>query len=238
MAYTSQYDEKVNDLYGKIENREPFVYNAADDQLYQQYVDRYQNMGRKAMMDTVGQGAALTGGYTNSYAQNVGQQAYDEYLQGLNDKLMETYQLAYGQYRDQGQDMYNLFNAAGTLAGTDFDRYMQESQFDWNKQMQQAQLDLQREQFEWQKEQAAAAAAGRGGGGGYGGGSKNPEDDKDKPEWDIRYLGSALDAIKRNGGSTADQTSYINDYANAVGANDAQQKYAAMLANVMKYGMN
>ena len=222
MAYTSQYDEKVNDLYGKIENREPFVYNAADDQLYQQYVDRYQNMGRKAMMDTVGQGAALTGGYTNSYAQNVGQQAYDEYLQGLNDKLMETYQLAYGQYRDQGQDMYNLFNAAGTLAGTDFDRYMQEQQ-----------LQLQREQFEWQKAKAAS-----GGGGGSGGSKTKSTDDKDKPEWDIRYLGSALDAIKRNGGSTADQTSYINDYADAVGANDAQQKYAAMLANVMKYGMN
>ena len=186
MAYTSQYDQKVNDLYGKIENREPFVYNAADDQLYQQYVDRYQNMGRKAMMDTVGQGAALTGGYTNSYAQNVGQQAYDEYLQGLNDKLMETYQLAYGQYKDQGQDMYNLFNAAGTLAGNDFDRYMQEAnmdfnreQFDWSKQMQQAQLDLQREQFEWQK-----ANSGRSGGGGGGGGSsKTKTGDEDESKY-------------------------------------------------------
>ena len=224
MAYTSQYDQKVNDLYGKIENREPFVYNAADDQLYQQYVDRYQNMGRKAMMDTVGQGAALTGGYTNSYAQNVGQQAYDEYLQGLNDKLMETYQLAYNQYQDRGNDMYNLFNAAGTLAGNDFNRYMQEQQ-----------LQLQRDQFEWQKAQAAAASRGGGGGGGS---SKTKDEDDDKPEWDIRYLGNALSAIKAAGGSTADQTAYINDYAEAVGANEAQQKYAAMLANVMKYGMN
>ena len=167
MAYESQYDQKVNDLYGKLENREPFVYNAADDQLYQQYVDRYQNMGRKAMMDTVGQGAALTGGYTNSYAQNVGQQAYDEYLQGLNDKLMETYQLAYNQYQDRGNDMYNLFNAAGTLAGNDFNRYMQEQQ-----------LQLQRDQFEWQK-----ANSGRSGGGGGGGGSsktKTDEEDESK----------------------------------------------------------
>ena len=224
MAYESQYDQKVNDLYGKLENREPFVYNAADDQLYQQYVDRYQNMGRKAMMDTVGQGAALTGGYTNSYAQNVGQQAYDEYLQGLNDKLMETYQLAYNQYQDRGNDMYNLFNAAGTLAGNDFNRYMQEQQ-----------LQLQRDQFEWQKAQAAAASRGGGGGGGS---SKTKDEDDDKPEWDIRYLGNALSAIKEAGGSTADQTAYINDYAEAVGANEAQQKYAAMLASVMKYGMN
>ena len=177
MAYESQYDQKVNDLYGKLENREPFVYNAADDQLYQQYVDRYQNMGRKAMMDTVGQGAALTGGYTNSYAQNVGQQAYDEYLQGLNDKLMETYQLAYNQYQDRGNDMYNLFNAAGTLAGNDFNRYMQEQQ-----------LQLQRDQFEWQKAQAAAAS--RGGGGGGGGSSKDDEEDKNSDYYIIGAPGT------------------------------------------------
>jgi len=166
MAYSSQYDAQVNDLFNKLNNKEQFQYNASDDQLYQQYVDRYQNMGRKAMMDTVGQGAALTGGYANSYAQNVGQQAYDEYLQGLNDKLMETYQLAYGQYQDKNADMYNLFNAAGTLAQNDFDRYMQE-----------AQLELAREQFEWQKQQAASK-----GGGGYGGGGKSKsseEEDED-----------------------------------------------------------
>ena len=162
MAYSSQYDQKVNDLYSQIENRAPFQYNASDDQLYQQYVDRYQNMGRKAMMDTMGQANALTGGYANSYSQNVGQQAYDEYLQGLNDKLMETYQLAYGQYQDQGNDLYNLFNAAGTLAQSDFDRYMQEAQ------------------FEWQKEQAAKAAAGGGGGYGGGGGSKKKGEDEDE----------------------------------------------------------
>lgn len=221
MAYTSQYDQKVNDLYGKIENREPFVYNAADDQLYQQYVDRYQNMGRKAMMDTVGQGAALTGGYTNSYAQNVGQQAYDEYLKGLNDKLMETYQLAYGQYKDQGQDMYNLFNAAGTLAGTDFDRYMQESQFDWNKQMQQAQLDLQREQFEWQKEQAAAAAAGRGGGGWGGGSSKTGDDDKKLAE--DYYINGAPGT---KGAGTAAGDLNMKYFMRANGITDPAEAYA------------
>lgn len=221
MAYTSQYDAQVNDLFNKINNRDPFQYNASDDQLYQQYVDRYQNMGRKAMMDTIGQGAALTGGYNNSYAQNVGQQAYDEYLQGLNDKLMETYQLAYGQYQDQGNDMYNLFNAAGTLAQNDFDRYMQE-----------AQLQLAREQFEWQKEQAAKKGGGGGGGKGSGG------DGGSSPQWDIRYLGNALKDIQKAGGSAADQAGYIADYAAVTNANDAQQKYAQMLANVTKYGMN
>lgn len=209
MAYTSQYDQKVNDLYGKIENREPFVYNASDDQLYQQYVDRYQNMGRKAMMDTVGQGAALTGGYTNSYAQNVGQQAYDEYLQGLNDKLMETYRLAYGQYRDQGEDMYNLFNAAGALAGADFDRHMQEQQ-----------LQLQRDQFEWQKAQAAASRGG--GGGGWGGGSSKTSGD-DKGLAEDYYINGAPGT---KGAGTAAGDLNMKYFMRANGITDPAEAYA------------
>ena len=180
MAYQSQYDQTVNDLYKQISERPAFQYNAADDQLYQQYVDRYQNMGRKAMMDTMGQANALTGGYANSYSQNVGQQAYDEYIQGLNDQAAQLYQLAYNQDRDKVNDMYNLFNAAGDLANNDYNRWMQQEQFDWDKKMQQAQLDLQREQFEWQKAQAAAAAAGRSGGGWGGGSSKTKDDDEDE----------------------------------------------------------
>lgn len=200
MAYKSQYDSVVKDLYDQISNRDPFQYNASDDQLYQQYVDRYQNMGRKAMMDTVGQGAALTGGYDNSYAQNVGQQAYDEYLQGLNDKLMDTYQLAYGQYQDRGNDMYNLFNAAGTLAQNDFDRYMQEQQ-----------LALAKAQFEWQKQQAASSGGGGyGGWGGGGGTSEEPENESDKGNNVTRYdAWKAIQDAKNSGDISPEEAKYL-----------------------------
>ena len=67
-------------------------------------------------------------------------------------------------------------------------------------------------------------------------GSGGGEDDK--PQWDIRYLGGALSAIQNAGGSAADLANYINDYATLTGANEAQQKYAKMLSNVIKYGMN
>ena len=58
------------------QDRDPFQYNAADDGMYQQMVDRYIQQGKMAMQDTVGQAAAMTGGYGNTWAQNAGQQAY------------------------------------------------------------------------------------------------------------------------------------------------------------------
>ena len=49
-------------------NREAFQYDLNADALYQQYQNRYQELGRNAMKDTMGQAAALTGGYGSSYA--------------------------------------------------------------------------------------------------------------------------------------------------------------------------
>lgn len=126
-TYTGVYDEKTRDIADQIANRPDFQYNASDDQLYQQYVDRYMQQGRQAMMDTIGQGAALTGGYNNSYAQAVGQQTYDQYLTGLNDKLMQTYQMAYQGYKDKGDQLGNLFSIYGTLGDQDYQRLLQEA---------------------------------------------------------------------------------------------------------------
>ena len=49
-------------------NREDFQYDVNADALYQQYKDRYVELGKDAMEDTMGQAAALTGGYGSSYA--------------------------------------------------------------------------------------------------------------------------------------------------------------------------
>ena len=94
-TYTSPYDQKLKDLYDSIANQKPFTYNASEDELYQQYKDRYTQLGQQAMRDTMGQAAALTGGYGSSYGQAVGQQTYDQYMLGLNDKASEMYASAY-----------------------------------------------------------------------------------------------------------------------------------------------
>ena len=83
-------------------NRKDFSYDMNSDVLYNQYKDQYQALGQTAMADTMAQASALTGGYGNSYASTVGNQAYQSYLSQLNDKVPELYQLALDNYNRQG----------------------------------------------------------------------------------------------------------------------------------------
>ena len=114
------WTENLNDTINQILNREKFSYDLNGDMLYQQYKDQYTTQGKLAMMDTMGQAAALTGGYGSSYGQSVGQQAYQGYLQQLNDVVPELYGMALDQYNQEGQDLYNQ---AGLMAQMDEQEY-------------------------------------------------------------------------------------------------------------------
>lgn len=116
------WQAKLNETLDKILNREKFSYDVNGDALYQQYKDLYTNQGKQAMMDTMGQASAMTGGYGNSYAQTVGQQTYQGYLQQLNDKVPELYQLALDQYNQEGQDLYDQASVMSTMEQRDYDR--------------------------------------------------------------------------------------------------------------------
>ena len=114
-SFSKQQD--WDNLYNQLMNMKDFSYDVNGDALYQQYKDQYVTQGKMAMMDTMGQAAALTGGYGNSYAQSVGQQAYQGYLQQLTDKVPELYQLALSKYNSDKADLYqkndlyqNMFN--------------------------------------------------------------------------------------------------------------------------------
>ena len=98
-------------------------YDINQDELYQQYAKQYAEKGRMAMMDTMGQAAALTGGYASTYGQAVGQQQYDAYLQQLNDVVPELYQMAYQQYQDEGDRMQQQYGMLGDLADDDYSKY-------------------------------------------------------------------------------------------------------------------
>lgn len=121
--YTSQWEGQLNAIMDRINNRQPFKYDLNGDALYNQYKNQHVQQGRMAMMDTMGQAAALTGGYGNSYAQGVGQQAYQGYLQQLNDRIPELYQLALDQYDREGQDLYNRYGLISDRENTDYGRY-------------------------------------------------------------------------------------------------------------------
>lgn len=105
-------DAQLSQLYDQVMNREKFSYDLNGDVLYQQYKDKYQNMGKQTMMDTMGNATALTGGYGSSYATTAGNQAYQQYLQQLNDIVPELYQQAYNRYNQEGTDLMNRYNMA------------------------------------------------------------------------------------------------------------------------------
>ena len=129
--YKSQWQQSLNDAMNKILNREKFTYDLNGDALYQQYKDRYINQGKQAMMDTMGQAAALTGGYGNSYAQSAGQQTYQGYLQGLNDKIPELYSLARSNYDKDTEELYNRYGLFADREDQDYGRW-RDLLSDWN----------------------------------------------------------------------------------------------------------
>lgn len=123
-AYQSNYQDQINALLNQIQNRPKFNYDFASDPLYNQYAQRYQQLGKMAMEDTMGQSAALTGGYGNSYAQTAGQQQYNQYMQGLNDVIPELRNSAYQMYSDEGDDMARRLSLYQQQEDTDYGRYM------------------------------------------------------------------------------------------------------------------
>lgn len=104
-AYESLYEQQLAQLYEELTGRAPFSYDPEADGGFQQYTQLYTQRGRAAMEDTMGQAAALTGGYGSSYAQGAGQQAYSRYMQELMALLPEFEDRARSAYQQEGNDL-------------------------------------------------------------------------------------------------------------------------------------
>lgn len=137
-AYQSSWQAQLNDTLNQILNREKFEYDVNGDALYNQYKDMYTTQGQMAMMDTMGMASAMTGGYGNSYAQTVGQQVYQGYMQQLNDKIPELYQAALNKYQMEGNELKDMYAMLGTQEQMDYGRY-RDTVSDWNTALDRAQ---------------------------------------------------------------------------------------------------
>nr|DAY24873.1 MAG TPA: hypothetical protein [Caudoviricetes sp.] len=115
--------EKVRDQYM---NREDFKYDLGSDMLYQQARDQYKALGKMAMQDTIGRASSLTGGYANSYAASAGNQAYNQYLQALNENIPDYYAMALDAYDRAGNNLLNKYNIYQTEDSEGYSRYMNE----------------------------------------------------------------------------------------------------------------
>ena len=166
--YTSQWQTQLNDTLNKIQNREKFTYNINGDALYNQYKDKFVRQGQQAMQDTMGQAAALTGGYGSTYGQNVGQQAYNAYLQNLNDIVPDLYNQAYNRYQDEGNDLLNMYSLLGQNEAQDYGRWQDSMNAFYNERdyltnLYNAERDLDYGRYrddvsDWQWAQSFAAA--------------------------------------------------------------------------------
>lgn len=131
--YQSAYDAQLEQVMERILNREDFRYDLDGDALYRRYRDSAVRNGRLAMEDTMGQAAALTGGYGNSYAQSVGQQAYNSQLESLADRIPELYNLAMNQYRLQTQGLQQKYDLLSGAQKQEYQRY-QDALSAWQKE--------------------------------------------------------------------------------------------------------
>lgn len=120
------YDEQVEQLYQELMGRDEFSYDLNGDPLWQQYKDQYTTQGKLAMMDTMGQAAALTGGYGSSYAQSAGQQAYQGHLQQLNEQVPTLYQLAMQKYNSDKALLEDKFATAKGMKDDEYGRWRDE----------------------------------------------------------------------------------------------------------------
>lgn len=160
-----EQDGELDALLEQILNAQDFSYRLDGDALYRQYRDQAVENGRLAMADTMGQAAALTGGYGNSYAQSVGQQAYNRELGSLADRIPELYNLAMEQYQLKNQNLKDKYSLLSGQRQDAFDEY-QSSLSAWQTEANQlwkaytdardADYDAYRDEigdWQWQQEQ-------------------------------------------------------------------------------------
>ena len=121
--YESAYGDRIQGMIDNILNRDKFSYDFTADPTYQQYADKYQQQGKMAMKDAMGEAAALTGGYGNSYAQTVGQQTYQNHLQNLNDMIPGLRDAAYQMYQDEGDAMRGNLGMLQAQDNMEYGRY-------------------------------------------------------------------------------------------------------------------
>ena len=129
-GYESKYGPALDSLLEQIQNPGKYNYEFNGDNLFKQYSDLYTQQGKQAAMNAMGNAAALTGGYGNSYGQMAANQAYDQYLTELYGKGMELRDRDYEVWLNEQQDKYNQYNLLANADQTDYGRY-RDTVSDW-----------------------------------------------------------------------------------------------------------
>ena len=143
--YQSPYQKELDSLAGQIESRPAFQFKVDHEALYNYYKGEYDRQGREAKLDTEAKGAALTGGYENSYARQAGQQAYDGQMEGLQEDVApDLWQMALDKYTREGEALADRYTALQKKEKAAYEQWQE---------------DYVDEIEAWEKEQAAVPEA-------------------------------------------------------------------------------
>lgn len=120
----TSFSNSLKGLIGQIRGRESFAYDFNSDPLFQQALNSAMMNGQVAMQDTMGQAAALTGGYGSTYATTAANGVYNQHVQGAYDKLPEFYSMALNQYQMEGDELYRQYSMLAEQDATEYARLM------------------------------------------------------------------------------------------------------------------
>jgi hypothetical protein len=128
-----QWQAELDNVMAQIMGKGKFDYNMNGDAMYQQYADIYQNQANLGMQNAMAQAAALAGGYGSSYGQMVGQQAYAQQMQGLNDIGLELYDRAYAQDQTERRQLMDQYNMLAAREEQAYNRGIDERNFEYQQ---------------------------------------------------------------------------------------------------------
>ena len=106
IGWNNPYAEQIQQALAAL--NQPYVYDPNNPQALA-VKENYTQAGQQAMENTLAQVSARTGGLASSYAGTAAQQQYNQYMQGMNDALLEVEQQAKQNWlADQGLKQANL----------------------------------------------------------------------------------------------------------------------------------
>lgn len=122
-----------NQMLELILNRKPHSYDPKTDPAAQAARKTAAMNARTATQNTLGQYAGMTGGVPSTAAVSAAAQAGNQALAQGADRVAELEELAYRNYQQEGQNMYNAYAAMQGAEGDAWNRQMQEKQWEYQK---------------------------------------------------------------------------------------------------------
>ena len=142
-----------------LKERPAFSYAPERDPLYQAAKQTAVEQGRRAMEDTLGKTAGLSGGYASSYAQSVGTQAYDRQISKLRELLPDYYDRARANYDRKTDALQDTLSTALGLYDKDYQSWLDrqsalEREAEAAESKRRWDIEAERKQSQWEAETA------------------------------------------------------------------------------------